>query len=55
MDEMLIDIDQLDEHNKQLLLEFLQEEYEKNPGQFAYSQDVIKDYMIKQQQQQAAG
>jgi 6-pyruvoyl-tetrahydropterin synthase len=29
---MIIDLDKLDETNKQMLLEYLQEQYEKNPG-----------------------
>ena len=49
---MLIDLDQLDDQNRQMLLEYLQQEYEKNPDQFPFPKELIEDYMLKQQQQQ---
>ena len=48
---MLVDLDQLDDHNRQILLEYLQQEYEKNPDQFPFPKELIEDYMLKQQAQ----
>ena len=48
-EEMLIDLDQLDDHNRQMLLEYLQQEYDKNPDQFPFPQELIKDYMNKRE------
>jgi hypothetical protein len=44
---MLIDLDQLDEDNRQALLEYLKNEYEKNPNQFPFPKELIEDYMNK--------
>jgi hypothetical protein len=45
---MLIDLDQLDENNRQMLLEYLHQEYEKNPDQFPFPKELIEEYMLKQ-------
>jgi hypothetical protein len=47
---MLIDLDQLDDQNRQMLLEYLHQEYEKNPDQFPFPKELIEEYMLKQQQ-----
>jgi hypothetical protein len=31
---MMIDLDQLDDQNREMLLEYLKQEFDKNPGQF---------------------
>lgn len=51
-EDMLIDLDQLDEENRQALLEYLKQEYEKNPTQFPFPKELIEDYMNKQSSQQ---
>ena len=51
-DKMLIDIDDLDEENKAMLLQYLQNEYEKNPDQFPFPQELINQYLPQQSQQQ---
>lgn len=48
-EEMLIDLDQLDDQNRQMLLEYLHQEYEKNPDQFPFPKELIEEYMLKQQ------
>jgi len=45
---MLIDLDQLDDQNRQMLLEYLHQEYEKNPDQFPFPKELIEEYMLKQ-------
>ena len=35
-----------------MLLEYLRQEYEKNPDQFPFPKELIEDYMNKQSQQQ---
>lgn len=50
-EEMLVDLDQLDDHNRQMLLEYLQQEYAKNPDQFPFPKELIEEYMMKQQKQ----
>ncbi len=49
---MLIDLDKLDETNKQMLLEYLQQEYEKNPDQFPFPKELIEEQLMKQYQEQ---
>lgn len=44
---MLIDLDKLDETNKQMLLEYLQQEYEKNPDQFPFPKELIEEQLMK--------
>jgi len=44
-------LDQLDEQNRAMLLEYLQQEYEKNPDQFPFPKELIEDYMRKQQKE----
>jgi hypothetical protein len=51
---MLIDLDQLDDQNRQMLLEYLHQEYEKNPDQFPFPKELIEEYMLKQGGQQEA-
>ncbi len=40
-DKLLIDIDDLDEENKAMLLQYLQAEYEKNPDQFPFPKEIL--------------
>jgi len=49
---MLIDLDKLDDNNKQMLLEYLQQEYEKNPDQFPFPKELIEEQLMKQYNQQ---
>lgn len=48
---MLIELDDLDENERQMLLQYLQQEYEKNPDQFPFPKEILQDYMMQQQQQ----
>ena len=50
-EEMLIDLDQLDDDNRQILLEYLKNEYENNPDGFPFPKEIIEDYMQRQQQE----
>ncbi len=45
---MLIDLEQLDEPNRQMLFEYLRQEYDKNPDQFNFPKELIEDYINKQ-------
>jgi hypothetical protein len=53
-EEMMIDLDQLDDQNRELLLEYLKQEYDKNPGQFPFPKELIEDFMKKEQLKKAA-
>ena len=33
-----------------MLLEYLKQEYDKNPGQFPFPKELIEDFMLKEQQ-----
>jgi hypothetical protein len=44
---MMIDLDQLDEHNREMLLEYLKQEYDKNPGQFQIPKELIEGFINK--------
>lgn len=46
----MIDLDQLDDQNREMLLEYLKQEYDKNPGQFPFPKELIEDFMLKEQQ-----
>lgn len=46
---MLIDIEQLDDHNKKLLLDYLIQQNEVNPDQFPFPKEFIEDYLMKLQ------
>lgn len=50
-EDIMIDLDKLDEPNRQMLLEFLQKEYEKNPNQFPFPKEVIEQQLMRQFQQ----
>lgn len=39
-EEMMIDLDQLDDQNREMLLEYLKQEYDKNPGQFQLPKEL---------------
>ena len=51
---MMIDLDQLDDHNREILLEYLRQEYDKNPSQFPFSKELIEDFMQKEQMNKLA-
>ena len=38
-----------------MLLEYLKQEYDKNPGQFPFPKELIEDFMKKEQLKKAAG
>lgn len=46
-DEMMIDLDQLDDQNREMLLEYLKQEYDKNPGQFQLPKEL--EGLLKEQ------
>jgi hypothetical protein len=43
----------LDDQNREMLLEYLKQEYDKNPGQFPFPKELIEDFMIKEKQRVA--
>ena len=51
---MMIDLEQLDDHNREILLEYLRQEYEKNPDQFPFPKEIVENYMLDKQQKQNA-
>ena len=51
---MMIDLDQLDDQNREILLEYLRQEYDKNPSQFPFSKELIEDFMQKEQMNKLA-
>ena len=44
-----MDLNELDDYNRQMLFEYLQQEYEKNPDQFPFNKQLIEEYMMKNQ------
>ncbi len=40
-EEMQLDLNQLDDQEKQMLLQYLQEEYEKHPEQFPFPKEHL--------------
>lgn len=46
-EEMMIDLDQLDDQNREMLLEYLKQEYDKNPGQFQLPKEL--EGLLKEQ------
>ena len=53
-EEMMIDLDQLDDQNREMLLEYLKQEYDKNPSQFPFPKELIEDFMKKEQMNKLA-
>ena len=51
---MMIDLDQLDDMNREMLLEYLKQEYDKNPAQFPFPKELIEDFMKKEQMNKLA-
>ncbi|CDW83414.1 UNKNOWN [Stylonychia lemnae] len=51
-EDMLVDLDQLDDTNKQMLLEYLQQEYEKNPDQFPFPKELLEQQQQNFKKQQ---
>jgi hypothetical protein len=51
---MMIDLDQLDDQNREMLLEYLKQEYDKNPAQFPFPKELIEDFMKKEQMNKLA-
>jgi hypothetical protein len=45
---MMIDIEQLDDQNRQMLFEYLRQEYENHPESFPFPKELIEDYVLKQ-------
>ena len=50
---MMIDLDQLDDQNREMLLEYLKQEYDKNPGQFQLPKEL--EGLLKEGKQQQRG
>ncbi len=50
----MIDLDQLDDQNREMLLEYLKQEYDKNPAQFPFPKELIEDFMKKEQMNKLA-
>ena len=50
----MIDLDQLDDQNREMLLEYLKQEYDKNPSQFPFPKELIEDFMKKEQMNKMA-
>ena len=46
----MIDLDQLDDQNREMLLEYLKQEYDKNPGQFQLPKEL--EGLLKEGKQQ---
>ena len=44
-DKLLIDLNELDDSEKQMLLAYLQDEYEKNPDQFQFPKEKLQEIM----------
>jgi hypothetical protein len=44
---MLIELDDLDENERQMLLQYLQQEYEKNPEKFPFPKEILQEYMMQ--------
>lgn len=51
-DKTLIELDDLDENDKEMLLQYLQQEFEKNPDQFPFPKELLQGNFNIQQQQQ---
>ncbi len=49
----MIDLDQLDDQNKEMLLEYLKQEYEKNPDQFQLPKEL--EGLLKESKQRGVG
>ena len=49
----MIDLDQLDDQNREMLLEYLKQEYDKNPGQFQLPKEL--EGLLKEGKQQQRG
>ena len=47
----MVDLDDLDETDRELLLQYLQQEYEKNPDQFPFPKELLPANFIKKGQQ----
>ena len=41
-DKTMIDLDDLDDNEREMLLQYLQQEYEKNPDQFPFPQEFLE-------------
>jgi hypothetical protein len=44
-DNMLLDVDELNEDQKQMLMVYLQEEYEKNPDEFQLPKEKLQEIL----------
>lgn len=44
-DKILVDLDELNDDEKQMLLAYLNEEYEKNPDQFPFPKEKLPEIM----------
>ena len=42
---MLLDVDELNEDQKQMLMAYLQEEYEKNPDEFQLPKEKLQEIL----------
>ena len=42
---MVLDVDELNEEQKQMLMQYLQEEYEKNPDEFQLPKEKLEEIL----------
>lgn len=43
-EDMLVDLDNMPEDKRQMLLEYLQQEYDRNPDEFPYPKEILDQY-----------
>jgi hypothetical protein len=44
---MLIDLNSLDDEKREMLIEYLQQEYDKNPGEFEIPQELLEALKVR--------
>jgi hypothetical protein len=44
---MLLDVDQLNEEQRKMLIEYLQQEYEKNPDEFKMPKEKLEEILAQ--------
>lgn len=51
-DKTMIDLDDLDDNEREMLLQYLQQEYDKNPDEFPFPKEILEGKLKPKQQQQ---
>ena len=46
-EDMLIDLNSLDDEKREMLIEYLQQEYDKNPGEFEIPQELLEALKVR--------